>query len=279
MAFAYMRAVSLRDLRWFKRAGKVLCVTYQGDDARQGDWCRKNLDITFATEVNSDYYTAAGDQAKRAAIATVGRWADQIYAHSPDLLHMLPPGARFRPHASVDPREWRPVPSGGSEVPVVLHAPTHRDVKGTHFIMAAMDRLQREGIRADLSLVENATVEEAHRLYARADVLVDQLFAGWYGSLSVQLMAMGRPVIAYLREDDLQFIPSSMRADLPIIRASPSSIYEVLRDVLTWDRTHRAELGARSRKFVERWHDPRNIARALKRDYEEVYLKSRAPVV
>src|SRR6058998_2007963 len=46
-----------------------------------------------------------------------------------------------------------------------------------------------------------------------ADLLVDQLLTGWYGAVAVEMMALGKPVVCYLREDDLKFIDSRMRAD------------------------------------------------------------------
>jgi hypothetical protein len=59
-----------------------------------------------------------------------------------------------------------------------------------------------------------------------------------------------------------------MRRELPVINATPSNMYEVLKEWLT---TRRGDLGARglrSRAFVERWHDPLRIAEGIKRDYE-----------
>jgi hypothetical protein len=41
------------------------------------------------------------------------------------------------------------------------------------------------------------------------------LFAGWYGGLAVELMALGKPVLAYIREEDLSFVDPQMRYELP----------------------------------------------------------------
>jgi hypothetical protein len=100
-----------------------------------------------------------------------------------------------------------------------------------------------------------------------ADLLVDQLLSGWYGGVAVEMMALGKPVICYLRDKDLDFIGESMRADLPIIRATPKTIYEVLKDYLVRRRPELAEIGARSRTFVEKWHDPISIAGLLSEAY------------
>jgi len=86
--------------------------------------------------------------------------------------------------------------------------------------------------------------------------------------LAVELMALGKPVICYIREGDLKFIPEKMRQDLPIINANPNTIYHVLKEWLTIRRKELPELGKRSRIYVETWHDSRKIAAMLKTEYE-----------
>jgi len=85
-------------------------------------------------------------------------------------------------------------------------------------------------------------------------------------------MALGKPVICYIREGDLKFLPEQMRRDLPIINATPATLCDVLREWLTVRRHELREMGRRSRAYVERWHDPLQIATALKREYEAVML-------
>jgi hypothetical protein len=70
-------------------------------------------------------------------------------------------------------------------VPVIVHAPTHRAVKGTDVLLDAVAQLRAEGLRFELVLVEGVTRTEARRIYEEADLCVDQLFAGWYGGLAV----------------------------------------------------------------------------------------------
>jgi hypothetical protein len=65
--------------------------------------------------------------------------------------------------------------------------------------------------------------EAARRIYEKADLLVDQLLAGWYGGVAVEFMALGKPVVCYLRESDLRFLPEAMRRQIPIIRAESFS--------------------------------------------------------
>ena len=220
-------------------------VTYQGDDARQGDYCLKNYEITIAKEVDEDYYTARTDARKRRQITRFRRYADRIYAVSPDLFSFVP-AARLLP-ASRDVRQLRPPHPALRARPRVLHAPSHRGVKGTRFLLEATERLRREGVPFDLELIENLPNAEALRRYREADLVVDQLLAGWYGGFAVEVMALGKPVIAYLRESNLHVLPREMREELPVIDATPATIYDVLREWLTVRRHALPERGRASR--------------------------------
>lgn len=264
------RQVELTDLPLLKRAGKGIVVTYQGGDARQLDYCAEHFEISYAKEVEPGTYPS--DEGIRRQVARFAKYADRVFAVNPDLLWVLRPDARFVPYANVNPREWPfvGVNDSVSRPPVVLHAPTHRGAKGTSYIVAAAERLKAEGVPMEFVLVEGLGHAEAKALYARADLLIDQVLAGWYGGLAVELMAMGKPVVAYIREGDLCRIPSTMRSDLPIINATPSTIYEVLKSWLTERRHELSSRGEAGRRFAETWHDPQRVARFMRGEYETI---------
>jgi glycosyltransferase involved in cell wall biosynthesis len=265
----YGRLMETRDLNILRESGKGIVVTYQGDDARQGDFQRERFEISMATEVDKNYYSPHTDEAKRRRIARFACYAHRIYALNPDLLHVLPDSAEFMPYANVDPRKWLPA-STANQVPVVLFAGTNPVAKGWRFISAALERLRRESVPFEFVKVENVSWEKTRSIYEQADILVDQLLAGWYGGLAVELMALGKPVISYIRESDLKFIPQEMRKDLPIISAAPATIYSVLKEWLTVRRDELPKVGQSSRAYVEKWHDPVKIAARLKSEYEAI---------
>ena len=108
------------------------------------------------------------DRQKRTRIRKFSKYADRIYALNPDLLHVLPGNARFMPYASVDLTEWKAgMIEQDPEVPVVGHAPTHRGVKGTRFIVDAVSRLRSEGVPFEFVLVEGLSNEEARKSFQR----------------------------------------------------------------------------------------------------------------
>lgn len=251
----YARALELRDLPLLRRAGKTIFVTYQGDDVRPA--------AAYGRE------DARTDARKAHAAATFARYAHGIYALNPDLLDYLPARARFLPYASVDLDAWRPPADAvANDPPVVVHAPTDPALKGTSALIAAVERLRTQGLDLELSLVSGISREAARREYERADIAVDQILFGWYGGVSVELMALGKPVIAHARPDWLERVPAGMAAELPLIEATAGSIESVLREWLTVRRGQLAETGARGRAFVEAWHDPVLVARTVVADYE-----------
>jgi glycosyltransferase involved in cell wall biosynthesis len=263
---AYARVVSMRDLGWLKRAGKGVVVTYQGGDARQADVAARDLGTGCA--LVGEHYPS--DNAKRRRIRRAGRAADRIYALNPDLLRVLPARAEFMPYGHIDLEDWFPIPHPRNDVPVIAHAPSHRGIKGTGYLLTAVEALQHDGLALELDLIEGVTREEARRRYERADLLVDQLVTGWYGGLATELMALGRPVVAHIRQDDLRFVPSALAADLPVIDATQETIGSVLRKLVGEQKEDLPAIGDASRKFVERWHDPRRIAAGLADVYAEI---------
>ena len=275
---AYASLFELRDLPILKKAGKVIAVTWQGDDARQWDYCREHFRFTHATEMEPVYLRKAQDNGVRKRIAAFSRYADIIYALNPDLMHVLPERTQFFPYAHPNLNEWQfcGIEANSTRPLRVVHAPSNPLVKGTRFIEEAVATLRSEGIAFEYIKVEGMPNAEARRVYETADILIDQLLAGWYGGLSGELMALGKPVICYIRQEDLRFLPATMADDLPIINADPLTITSVLRGVLSMPRTELEQIGRRSRAFMERWHQPEEICRRVKADYESAMRRAKA---
>src|SRR5262249_41606969 len=243
------------------------------DDVGQGGFCDRRFGPAFMRELPTGYYSPETDARKQWRAARLAKRADGLYTVNPDLMYLLPESAKFLRYGNVDPREWGyvPPPPASDDGPLVLHAPTHRGVKGTRFVLDAVEKLKAEGVKFRFQLVEGLPRVVARRLFEQADLLIDQLWLGWYGGLSVELMALGRPVICNIREDGLKFLPHGMAGELPIIRAEPETLATVLRELLTTRRSDLVRRGEESRRYVEKWHDPREVARGLLADYVRAF--------
>lgn len=270
----YSRLIWLKDLPLLRAMGKTLAVSWQGDDARQHDRSLELFEISIARELGDGYYVPGSDDWKRRGIAAFTRSGAKHYAFNPDLLHVLPESASFLAYSHIDPRALVPRPpvADSAEPLVFAHAPSHRGAKGTAHVLAAVEQLRAEGLDFRFTLIEGMPHREAMARYAECDVVVDQLLAGWYGGLAVEVMALGKPVIVYLREGDLGFLDPAMRAQLPFVRAEPATIAAAMRQVIAMPRPTLHALGLRSRAYVERWHDPLRLAAQTLADYEKVRL-------
>ncbi|MFY2005750.1 hypothetical protein ACOTCS_18190 [Achromobacter xylosoxidans] len=136
----------------------------------------------------------------------------------------------------------------------IAHAANHRGVKGTEFLVKAVDALRQQGYDIELDLIERVPNHEALRRMGRADIYVDQLVMG-YALAAQEAMALGRVVISPvdgLPETDL-FRTYSYLDECPIVSANQRSIMQVLKALID-NRRDWPAIGRASREFVVRRH-------------------------
>jgi glycosyltransferase involved in cell wall biosynthesis len=163
--------------------------------------------------------------------------------------HVVPPG--------LDLREFVPVPPSDSARPLVVHAPSNREKKGTRFVIEACSELDVE-----LDIVEGVPHEEARARYARADIVVDQLRAGWHGVFALESMALGKPVVTHLKPDVVDRSAEGFGIRVPIVPATADTLVDSLRP-LAAEPALRREIGAAGRAYVEAVHDIDRVADRL----------------
>ena len=185
--------------------------------------------------------------ARMADAAVVGSWDALRWVPHADV---LPPG--------IDVAAIEPVPPSDRPRPVVLHAPSSRHRKGTEHVLAAC-----EGLDVELRLVEGLRHDEAFALYRDADIVVDQLGSGWYGLLAIECMALGKPVVANLREDALARTREAVGLDVPIVHATAETLRARLSQLVAGGPREWRRLGAASRAYAERAHDLERVTDRL----------------
>jgi hypothetical protein len=258
-----------QDLRLARRLGKKVFMTLQGCDVRLSD---RNADRNAITMCRRGHCTLADtcrnttDKVRRKLIETILPLCNRVFVLNPDLAHDVP-GATFLPYCSVDIESFHPTwPK--TEGPIrILHAPSDEAIKGTRYLVEAVERLKTRW-PIELILVKGLPYTEALKHYVSADLVVDQLLAGWYGGFAVEMMALGKPVACYLRANDLQHVPPAMRHELPLKRIEVPSL-EADLEALLHRRSEWPRWGRDSHAFVHRWHHPRRIAKAMVRAYTQ----------
>jgi hypothetical protein len=154
---------------------------------------------------------------------------------------VVPPG--------LDLSEYTPAPREDRSRPVVVHAPSSRRRKGTEHVVAAC-----EGLDVELDIVEGLRHDEARGRYERADIVVDQLNAGWYGIFALEAMALGKPVLSYLREEAVQETERALGIEVPVVPITKETLRDRIGE-LAVSADERRRVGASSRAYVERVHD------------------------
>jgi glycosyltransferase involved in cell wall biosynthesis len=162
---------------------------------------------------------------------------------------MIPPG--------IDLAAIEPVPPSDRARPVILHAPSSRRRKGTEHVIAAC-----EGLDADLEIVEGLHHGDAFERFRAADIVVDQLNAGWYGLFAIECMALGKPVVTFLHDEAVERTEEAYGVTVPIVSATAETLRDRLRPLVT-DAAERRRIGVASRAYVEQVHDVERIADRL----------------
>jgi glycosyltransferase involved in cell wall biosynthesis len=155
--------------------------------------------------------------------------------------HVIPPG--------IDVRAIEPAPPSDRERPVVLHAPSSRSRKGTEHVVAACAALDVE-----LEIVEGLDHREAFERYRHADVIVDQLNAGWYGVFAIEALALGKPVVTFLHDEAVRRTEEAFGVEVPIVSATKETLADKLRPLVE-SVAERQRIGLASRAYAEEVHD------------------------
>ena len=149
----------------------------------------------------------------------------------------------------------------------VVHAPNHRHFKGTKYLEMAVTELEAEGIPIELVLVEKVPNEQALLIYRSADVIFDQCLIGFHGYFAIEAMALGKPVMCFIRNPEQYLISAK---ECPIININRDNLKDQLRQLANMDRENLAEIGRQSRTYIEKYYTTEAFAGRLKQCYEEM---------
>lgn len=238
-----------------------MLVSFGGGDARLTDVARsKNpyfyRDIDPARDARTRAYLKALSKYVRFAATDcemeeyVGRYFEKVFT--------------FRQPVDLSRFSYSP-PERLQRPPVLLHVPTEPHVKGTEQIVAAVERLQAEGLRFEFKMVRKLTQKEFYRELAQCDIYIDELRCGSHGVTAVEAMASGKPTITYIRPDLVEKYP----AEMPLVNANPDTIADVLRNLIE-DDASRADISLRSRQYAEKYHDSKVVAREMLEAYRQI---------
>jgi glycosyltransferase involved in cell wall biosynthesis len=208
-----------------------------------------------------------GSKIRRHKGPLLSRRAGHTFVSTPDLLEQVP-GAEWLPNPILtEELPEAPEPANRTEHVRIVHAPTNKVAKGTAGIESAVRSLRQQGCDAELAILEGKTHAETLAGLAKADIVVDQVVptVGTYGMVSIEAMAMGKPVVCYIRPE---FYDEHFKG-CPVVSAGFDNMAEALRELIE-DPNRRAGLGARGREYARAKHGAEPIARRTIMVYEEL---------
>jgi glycosyltransferase involved in cell wall biosynthesis len=190
-------------------------------------------------------------------------FADRRVVSTPDLLQWT------------GDTEWVPNPVDISDIPhegvqgqgppyTICHAPTDREIKGTDSVIGAVKELSRSGYDVHLNLIEGVSRKEALQQLSKADIVVDQLNLGWYGLVSIESLALGKPTCVYIDPD---VKPSEFQS--PLVNVTQSNLAEKLQWLID-NPEQRQNISSQSRDFVESVHHPEVVTDQINQIYRQI---------
>lgn len=253
-------SLEFKDIPYLYEAGKKIVMHHWGSDVRtQG---KTRLLNPYA--LPNSYFS---DEEIHNKLSFLSKYIDtaivqdyEVYPHVKEYyknVHVLPLACKMNDL----PISY---PNNDKKICKIIHAPTDRNFKGSVYVEAAIYKLQQNNTFI-YQAIENMSHREALQAYTEADIVVDQLLCGSYGMLSVEAMAMGKVVVAFIRDDIRKQFP----ADLPIVNSKPETLHEVLGELINHPDVL-AEIGRASREYVMKYHEMGVVTDQLGKIYQQL---------
>lgn len=160
-------------------------------------------------------------------------------------------------------------PDHAKRIPLVVHSPSAPVAKGTQAVLKAVEQLQGK-VEFEFRLVHGMPRPQALELVRQADIFLDQFVYGDRGMAALEAMALGKPVICWIKPQLVPLYP----ADDPLVNASQDTLADTLEALLR-DGERRHVLGRQGRAFVEREYHIPTVAGALVDMYTDVIQRHR----
>lgn len=265
--FLNKNMVSVEFLLW-KLLGKITIISAYGSDVRLESITRElgkynaYMDMTHEEVVN-EVHMEEYEIKKR--LDTVMKLST-VNISMGDMIEYTPGSKNDVFYWSIDVDNWQPIYDTGNEKVLILHAPNHTHYKGTRFLLPVIERLKNEGYPIEFVMVQNMTNAEARKYYEKADIIAEQFIIGWHGFFAVEAMALGKPVLCYIRKQE--YLPEWSKC--PIVNTNPENLYENLKKLIL-DKDLRQKIGRKGREYVEKVYSLESVGSRLDKIYKSIY--------
>ena len=218
----------------------------------------------FADRCSDENILPNLERAQRYANLSVG-----IGFLEPSFLHVN----HFK-YKSIDMNRWKPAPEGLNRGKIrVIHSHSLEtrknnslNIKGTPRIIEAMREIERIMPNVEFIELTGLTLSEMLAEQEKADVIIDQIRYGHWGSTGVEALALGKVLVCYVRPSwESNFLSNFPEyAELPVVNANEHNLYQKMFDLLN-DDSRISDLKIRSRVFAEAHYDAKkNVSDIIK---------------
>jgi len=254
---------------WLMKAVGIRIVVFPyGSDVAWRDKFRDRFDWVGRMQLDyPDWNLEEWGNWTRANVRVFSKFADVVIGMDGSVRRFLPRNDIYWKNIPVDTDRLKPlVNCKANNPPVIVHAPNHRHVKGTAFLLESLEHLRKIGISFELRMVENLRRADAIEVYREADIVADQFVMGAYGVFALECLALGKPVLTYLDHDHL----SNPAFNLPVVNTNKFNLTRVLAILLLVPEL-RSRLGAEGRAAVVKYQSLEAIGELNKMIYDHLW--------
>jgi len=257
------------DLPFLKLAGKKILMIYVGSDIRLTKLEIERNPYYFLRKTIEKKYSPP-DWLKILRMKWHNLWCDKCIAPRGLLLH----AKKGFPEKKIIDDLWVTntirVPDKKpdflhNKVPMIVHAPTNPERKGTRYLQSALDELKSEGYQFDFRIFNNISHEELLNFVKdEADIVVDQLISGDFGSFTMEGLSMGKPVCSYVMDEIRENLPG-----LPVIQTT----IETIKEKLAWlidNPQERVQIGIKGWEYAKEHFDENMVNSRLWELYDQI---------
>jgi len=210
---------------------------------------------------------------------------DKILVSTSDILGIA---KRYREDAEylpnpIDSELFYPKPTirKGEKKKVLIASDSNWSVKGTHIAIKALSKIREEvevsiiqqgkdydkttrlasSLGLNLKSLPKVSHQKLNEYYWDADVVIDRFALGSLGMVSLEAIACGRPVLAYVSSEYAENEDFPLK-DLRDEEAIADTVNKLPSDL--WEKEHR---------FIKKYHSVKNIESRLLSIYEEIAKK------
>lgn len=266
------------------RAGcKQINTTIGGDVAVMTD-----IDSHVIRQGMNDMYPLlTKNQAQDAIKGWIRYWteySDYIICQSSYMIDALPRwDVLVTQYFPIDTDYWQGTGYGdadGRNAPVRIgHSPNHRPLKGSNFLIRAVNELRKEGLKIELVMLENHQNSVVRDLLREVDIIVADLMLQGYAVMGVEGCSLGKPVVQDISDPHYNRVYKLYTGldEAPFVSTPLERLKDTLRELVT-NPQQRREIGLKSRAYALKYHSHEANGKFWHWVYDHVWFNRRGRV-